>query len=565
MQLPSVQLDAWVEDHLGATQAIKLASASAPYALTDGAVLNISVNGVAGNVLMSAAAFNDITKATLEEVLAVIVPVATSLGGSAYASGSSFAIRSSLYGAGSSVSVAASATATALGLAAGQVNGIDAAAIAFVANRNPQPGEVQVPLSATIEFDFIRTNGVASDTFVVTIGDLVAWSGTAAGGAFQNGFFGSVHASVPDGATTRFSIQGSLFASGQQVAVDLDVNSGEETFDWTFVAYDLTPPLIASVAAVNKDQIRVVFNESVEMLSAALAGDALNPASYVIERVSRPAAQPPVVWVDRVSNTSVLLTTGFELTFGAQYMLVVSDVTDEFGNAFLPPDNVANFTGWMPPFPAGRRFLLHDFVPAFTLAEDATDDLRLFLGCLQDTVNLVLYMVDKWAELIDPDTAPESILDAMLADLGNPFDFELPTVDVKRKLAKVLVRIYQLKGTIPGIVDVIRFFLGIEVTVEVFNGRGWRLGHDKISSGMRVASPNPAVIGPSGGALYSFRVRTDVILTPEQRTQITTIARYMKGAQEHLVGVKDGSPLPITYKYWKIGFTKTGYVKIAHT
>lgn len=566
VQLPSVQLDQWVEDHLSATRATVLSTASAPFELTDGQVLEFLIDGDSGSVSLQASAFADIGAATLAEVLAVIAPVAMSLSGEAFAGGSSFGIRSLQYGSSGSVEITPSAAATALGLA-GTVAGVNAADAALVANRNPQPNEVQVSLDAAVTFDFIRTDGAAptDDAFVVTIDGSIAWSGVIGdGGDFQNGFFGAVEDFVPDGATIRFSLQGPEFESGQRVVVTLDVNDGQETFEWAFTAYDLTAPLLASVAAVNKDQVRVEFNEPVSMVSSAIEGDALNPDSYLIERVSRPATTPAVSAVERVSDTVVLLTTSFELTFGASYMLVVTGVSDEFDNVFSPPDNVMAFAGWMPPFPAGRRFLLHDHVPAFALAEDTTDELRLFLGCLQDTVNLLLHLVDSWAEILDPDRAPEPFLDAMLADLGNPFVIEL-TLEQKRKLAKVLVRIYQLKGTVPGIVDVVRFFVGIEVTIEVFNGRGWRLGHDKLSSGTTIASPNPAVIGPSGRALYSFRVLTDAVLTNLQREHITTIAQYMKGAQEHLVGVRDATPLPLVYKYWKLGFTQLGHVKIATT
>lgn len=532
VRLPSVQLDLVAEDFLSATRAQVLSSATAPFALEDGMVLELELDGDPLTFTLHDTDFANIAEATLTELLTVLAPAVASVDGDAFESGSSFAIRSRSYGPSSSIEISASTAAAPLGLALATYNGATVAAgETLVANRNPQPSEVQVPLVATINFDFIRIAGSdPDDEFLITVNGTVAYNGD-----FQNGFTGDVEEEAPDDATWRFHITPpEPFTSGQVVAVHLEVN-GDEIFDWSFTAYDLTPPLFASVAAVNKDQVRVTFNEEVTMVSASVEGDALNPSSYFIERVSRPAVTPTVTAVERMSDNVVLLTTSIELTFGAFYMLVVTGITDEFENLFEPPDNTIQFAGFLPPFPAGRRFLLHDFVPTFTLAEDVTDDLRLFLGCLQDTTNLLLHMVDKWGEILDPDEAPEEFLDAMLADLGNPFDFELPTPDVKRKLAKVLVRIYQLKGTVRGIVDVVRFFLGIEIEVDVFNGKGWRLGFDKLSSATQIASPNPAIIGPSGGALYSFRVLTESTLTDLQRTQITTIARYMKGAQEHLV------------------------------
>lgn len=565
MQLPSVQLDQWAEDHLSATLGAVHSTGDEPFVLADGMTLQLAIDGDAGSHTFDTLEFADIALATASEVVAALQPTVLSLGGEIFLEGSSFAIRTLTFGTAGNVDIIASAAATPLGLSLGNHKGLDAPDDVLVANRNPQPGEVQIPLDAAIEFDFIRTSGARldDDDFVITVNGVVAFEGTQDGGDFQPGFSGDAFGLVPDDATIRFVLYSiAAFASGQVVTVEVDVNDGDSVFSWSFTAYDTIPPLLLSVAAVNKDQIRVMFNEPVSMVSSAIEGDALNPDSYYIERISRPATTPAVLSVERVSDTTVLLTTSFELTFGAAYMLVVTGIEDEFDNVFLPPDNVVEFTGWLPPFPAGRRFLLHDFVPAFTLAEDATDELRLFLGCLQDSTNLILHLADKWAEIIDPDFAPESFLDAMLADLGNPFEFELTTVEAKRKLAKLLVRIYQLKGTARGMIDVVRFFLGIEISIEIFNGRGWRLGYDKLS-GVTVAQPNPAIIGPSGRALYSFRVNTAVILTDTQREQITSIATYMKGAQEHLVGVRDATAAPIPFPYLKLDFTKLGYSKLA--
>lgn len=400
----------------------------------------------------------------------------------------------------------------------------ESSADVFFANRNPQPNEVQVAGNALLEFDSF--NGVLGLT--VTVNEILAYDWrTGAVNGFQ------LVEQYVRGAATHFAfLPPAQWVTGNEYEVTAAQGSHVET--WTFFAYDIVPPLLRSVTAIDKDTLRITFNESVRM-GAAAAGDALNPESYRIERVSRPAVVPLVTYVKQVNSSEVLLTTELELTFGGLYMLVATGIVDEFGNPFVAPNNVLEFGGWLPPYPRGRRFLLHDMVPKMSLAEDATQDLTLFLGCLQDTTNILLYTVDKWLEIIDPDTAPESFVDAMLADLGNPFTFELD-LNSKRKLAKILVLIYQLKGTVPGIVDVVRFFLGIEVTVETFVGRGWRLGHEQLSTtGTR--APDPAIIGPGRYALYSFRIRTDEALTADQRSKILTIGRYMKGVQEHCIDV----------------------------
>jgi phage tail-like protein len=426
----------------------------------------------------------------------------------------------------------------------------------FVANRNPQPGEVQVPVSAAIEFDYY---GSLVD-LRIRINDVLVVSMIDPGGPVF-GDWTMDSQPTPDGVGTRIRILHPALEFEPSQKIVVRVTSGSSVAFWHFIAFDTNPPLIESVRAVNKDQLRVVFTEPVYM-GAVETGDALNPASYTIDNVSKPAATPAVLHVDYVSPTEVMLTTEFELSFGARYMLVVSGVSDEFGNVFLPPNNVSGFNGFLPSFPDGRRWVLHDFVPRIALSLDTSRDLVMFLGSLQDTSNLLLHMIDRWIEIIDPDTAPESFVDAMLLDLGNPFTFEL-TVSQKRKLVKLLVAIYKLKGTAKGIIDVVRFFCGIEVTVETFVGLGWIIGYHQLSTTGQDA-PNPAIIGPGRRAIYSFRVLHTGFLTPKQREYITAIAIYMKGAPEHFVGLRDSSYQPLDEGYWIVEVTRTGYARIWH-
>lgn len=420
-----------------------------------------------------------------------------------------------------------------------------------VANRNPQPGEVQIPLNAHIAFDLFVSPTDLQLAEVSVDGHVVV-----EGGSFDAAW-NVIIATVPGGY--RFSMfPPAPFLS--DVVVHVAVRIGVLEAFWAFNTLDTAPPSARSVVAINKDQLKVTFSEPVTMGNALapIVGDALSPLSYMIEYRSRPATTPSVVKVEYSSPSEVILTTDFELSFGAQYTLVVSGVSDEFGNVFLPPNNVREFTAFMPPYPDGRRWLLHDFVPRMALAID-NGDLALFLGCLQDTNNILLHSIDRWLEIIDPDTAPEDFVDAMLVDLGNPFEFPL-TLSQKRRLSKALMLIYRLKGTDVGIAAVVRFFVGVEVWIETFVGRGWIIGHHQLSTSTQVA-PNPAIIGPNQHALYCFRVHSFVQLTDSQREYIRTIALYMKGAQEHLIGIRD-RPLPPKDIWWTVGITRIGFVRI---
>src|SRR6185369_6179522 len=111
-----------------------------------------------------------------------------------------------------------------------------------------------------------------------------------------------------------------------------------------------------------------------------------------------------------------------------------------------------------------RDFNLWEMIPQVNQDLDASRDLFKFVACLQEVVDLLLCDVDRWTDIIDVDVAEERYLDQMLIGLGNPFSFaaELEVID-KRRLVRVLVGMYRLKGTARGIRDAIRFFLGLEV------------------------------------------------------------------------------------------------------
>ena len=149
--------------------------------------------------------------------------------------------------------------------------------------------------------------------------------------------------------------------------------------------------------------------------------------------------------------------------------------------------------------------------------------------------------IDRWTNIIDPDVCSEAFLDAILVDLGNPFEFGDLTVTEKRRLVRILVQIYKAKGTGQGVIDVIRFFLGIEVEIDVFNGSGWELTTDDVdpSIGDELSqqgedAPDPAVLGPGDQALlYTFVVVSPQNLTDDERDRMMEIVEYMKPAHTH--------------------------------
>ena len=140
-----------------------------------------------------------------------------------------------------------------------------------------------------------------------------------------------------------------------------------------------------------------------------------------------------------------------------------------------PGTPASPFTGYIPASPRGRRFSLWSMVPQKNRSEDVTGDLRKLIACWQDPVTLLLARVDRFSENVDFERCQPENLDAILYDLGNPFPFVLSDTD-KRRLIGVLLSIYKEKGTDPGIIDTLRFFLGAEATIRcVARDETWEL------------------------------------------------------------------------------------------
>lgn len=90
---------------------------------------------------------------------------------------------------------------------------------------------------------------------------------------------------------------------------------------------------------------------------------------------------------------------------------------------------------------------------------------------------------ELFQDLFDPDKAPMPFVELMLLSLGNPFRAIILTDTQKRKLVKLLIPIYRQKGTAIGIINAVRFLLGIEIDIIDPHGvdeDGWQVGISEI-------------------------------------------------------------------------------------
>lgn len=445
----------------------------------------------------------------------------------------------------------------------------------YVANREPAPGARNVPNDLpTIEFTLADTNGAGVDlsATTATVDGVTAYTS----GAFVGPWSGTATTGTgPTSSDVRFvmTVPAANLPYGSEQNVEVNVVSelsgsvSPIDVSWVFTAADTVAPAIQRATMVNKTTLRVTFTDDVRLDSTP--GGALNPASYSIIRLSSPAATLQVTGVSTVldKTDTVDLTFDIEASFGAEYAVRVSDVEDDAGNEVDPQGRELRFTGFVPPAPAGRRFELLDFLPDLNIADDRTaaqggcateagsGDLRKFVLVLQDVVNLLLCQVDRWTDIIDPDLAPEPFLDAMLQDLGNPFEACISdlTVIEKRRLARVLISIYKQKGTEPGLINAVRFFTGIEVTLDIVNCRQfWQLDVSLLGVNTYLAP------GQGSPLWYSFAIVSPVVLTEDQRQRILCIADYMKPTHEHILGVTEPGAGGGATAYWTLNVSLLG-------
>ena len=208
---------------------------------------------------------------------------------------------------------------------------------------------------------------------------------------------------------------------------------------------------------------------------------------------------------------------------------------------------------------AGRLKLI-DMMPFANLREDATGDYRTFLDeVLQPELDNLLADVDRFKFVNDVDRVDvEAVLDAMLADLGNPFETDGLDQILKRRLVRMLVGLYRILGTEQAIFDAVSIFTKYEV-VQIFSpatARAWVLGRDTLGDGIHPIDPeDPSsyiVLGPSARfMIFSFSIELDQPLLPADEPVIRKLVKVVKPAYMHFLGIVQPIP-PRVVEHWEL-------------
>lgn len=261
-------------------------------------------------------------------------------------------------------------------------------------------------------------------------------------------------------------------------------------FEYSFTIEDLTPPKLLEAEALDLFTIRVTFDDEMSTDDGVSVADI---SMWQIDRMNEdpaPAVNIEVVSVGAVSDSNGKkwdLTIQWEMTQGCTYEITANPLLeDESGNSIDSDYSSVQFTGYQIPTVEGRRFSHWlQMIPEKNRIEDLTRDLERFSGCIQEVLNLLLNDVDRFTDQFDPDLANDEVIEAMLYDMGNPFDTEELGLsgNEKRKLLSYLIDIYKQKGTAQGIESAVLFMLGEIVTVVPYIAEGWILGEDELGNG----------------------------------------------------------------------------------
>ncbi|RKH35682.1 phage tail protein [Corallococcus praedator] len=419
-------------------------------------------------------------------------------------------------------------------------------------NRAPGPGEEDVPVDATLGLELVDvgTDGIARAATRVWVDGVLAFAGGDSV-EVQPAFAGPL-AEVRQTADTLRVVLHPAVPLASQATVSVRVVSatagGEHLLDetYTFTVEDRTAPRLVGAQSLAPKSVRLAFDEDVRVPSSARFAFTPRGAPAVPVAALEAAADGPLV--------HLVLDT--EMTPDVVYEVRVEGVTDAHGNLVLAPYHRATFAGFRPVRPPARSFHLWDMLPRHNRRDDVTGDLHRFISCLQEVTDLLLSDLDAFPDVFDLERAPELFLGAILQDLGNPFAFELDVL-ARRRLASVLVDMYQQKGTALGLRNAIRFFLGIEVrAISPFASDTLVLGESELGEDW--------ALGPSERfARYAFNVEVERLLSPAERQRLRTLVEYLKPAHTHFVDLVEPLP-PIHPEHWELGLSELGETTTLH-
>jgi phage tail-like protein len=408
----------------------------------------------------------------------------------------------------------------------------------LLANRSPEPDGTGVPRSTAVVVElFGIVAPIRFDQVEVWIQGAPAYSGSSSPPVSEEFAGPRARAEQMPGGVRIMLDPLTTFVSNEHVLVRFVVRlDGTQPWEatYSFEVEDVTAPRLLAAEAMSPTRVALSFDEPVVFADVGATFELLDVP-----------AVPLQVAGATVDSARVELDVAPPMTPDVRYRVTIAGIRDAFGNPIAAPDNVAVFRGYRPARPTGRYFDLWSMLPRYNRREDNTGDLSKLIACFQEVLDQVLVEIDRFGDILDLERAPEQLVDLMLEEVGNPFSFVLSEVD-KRRLAAVLIELYRLKGTEPGIRSAARLFLGIELgAITTYSGSSLILGESLLGIDWE--------LGPSNRfALYAFEVHVPVVLTDEQRARLRALILWSKPAHTHLTNLIEPNVIVIVDE-WVLG------------
>lgn len=194
-----------------------------------------------------------------------------------------------------------------------------------------------------------------------------------------------------------------------------------------------------------------------------------------------------------------------------------------------------------------------DIVGDFPRQLLANQDIKRFLTVIEEFVVRCVGEIELLPELyMNPEMIPDKWVGLKLQDWGIDLKcLNLNDTQKRRLLHGVIPIVYRQKGTIPGIVNLIRFLLGIEVIVQLIDvlpENVWIMGESIMGETTEIGIDDP----------YSFLlIQSLVDLTDVQVANMLCIANYMRvGGTEVLLDYPN--KVELIEQYWVIGHEVLG-------
>jgi phage tail-like protein len=295
---------------------------------------------------------------------------------------------------------------------------------------------------------------------------------------------------------------------------------------------------ITSAVAIAPRKVRITFNAATNVDGTALA-----PANYALTPSgSGPFYTPVVVSAadsaapPTTTPTIVDVTLDQEPTPVTLYTITATGVT---GVVVDGVHNIAFFWPLVPAAPSERDFAIIDVIPTINIADDTSGELANFVACLQEVANLLWSDIDRWGNIYDIDKSPDNFVDLILTQLGNPVELPDLTVAEKRKLCSMLVAIYKIKGSLPGIKAAIKFFVGLPAQVSNFYGMGFLLGATGVYPGTDGTDLGTWILGAGDPFAITIKCGTPggVALSAAQLARVTEIVNKTKPSVSHIQAI----------------------------